>query len=412
MRNRFSRLLTSSLAVLALALSGCQLVPGQSAASSPGLFSDHILLGLQADLTGNALVGLGGRLGVELAVAEINKHGGVNGRRIDLVPEDSAATSDGGVLAMRKLIQDDNVFVVINSASSDATLASLNFAQTAKVPVVVTAAVDPRVLDPFRRYIFLGAGVPAGTAAKVYVNYLANTLKSKNVGMLIPDSAYAQSLKTILTDALPAGGVKIATAQSFTTNDTDFTAQVQALKQANPDVVFILGTPVTSVRIVSQVRRAGLNPTFLGDQNNGDQQLIALGGPDVEGFYTVWISGTQFINDQTGAMGQWRAAFSAQNPDPPQNTPNQFTLQSYADTYVMAEALRVAGANPTRESFVDAMENMKDFVAGKDPTFAYAEPVMVPRGFTKDSHQGNHFMLPVVVKNGKFDPAGPVISGL
>jgi branched-chain amino acid transport system substrate-binding protein len=357
---------------------------------------------MQAGLTGNAVVGLGGRMGAELAISEINQHGGVNGRKLKLVVEDDGNTSDGGVLAVRKLVQEDSTFVILNSSSSDATLAALNFAQTSKTPEIVTAAVDPRVLNPFRRYIFLGSGVPAATAAQYYTDFLAKTLKVGSVSLVVQDIAYANSLKVILADLLSKAGVKVATNQTFSSNDTDFTAQIQAVKNANAPVLFTIGQPTQTVKIIIQARRSGVSSQIMADQNNADLQFPSLGGANVEGAYTFWISGTQFLGDNTGAMGKWRAAFSAANPNPPPNFPNQFSLQAYADTYTIAEAIRRAGANPTRDSFVTAMEGIKDFVAGKDSYFSYAEPVMMPHTFSATDHQGNHSMQPVQLKNGLF----------
>ncbi len=395
-------------AVLIVVATAClPAAPGQSGALGPGVTGDKITLGLQADLTGGgSLVGQGAKHGVDMAVKEINDHGGVNGRKLDTVVADAASTPDGGLLAARKLVQQDNVFAILGCSTSSSTVSVLPFIRTVDTPYYASIPSDPRVLDPFTKHIFEGAALPQTTVVPLEVEFLTKTLKGKSIALAVSSDAYAIAARNLIVPEIEKQGAKAATVQNFTAGDTDFTAQIQAIKSANPDVLMIIGLPADGARFLTQARRAGLTIPMVGDSAQADKQTVSLAGPSAEGYYTFWFSSPQFIDDRTGTMGAWRDAFEKTFPNPPPGVPNQWTLQAYSDVYVVAEALRRAGNTLTRENFVKQLETIQNFVGGKDENLKYAFPVGLPRSFTATDHQGSRTLVPVVVKDGAFKPAG------
>jgi branched-chain amino acid transport system substrate-binding protein len=234
---------------------------------------------------------------------------------------------------------------------------------------------------------------------------MTGTLHSHTVSFLHSGEANCQTGVDLLAAALTQAGIETKGRQRFNSGDTDFTAQAHALVSQAADTVYICGTPVDGGRILPQLRRAGVNGRFVGDAALADPNTITVAGKDAEGFFTFWMASNQFIEDRTGAMGQWRDRFQRAVPDAPRGTPNLFSLGAYGDFYVFAEGLRRAGKEPTRESFVQGMEGLRDFVAGKDSHWTFATPIALPRNFAPDSHKGNRDQLPVVVKSGQLVPA-------
>jgi len=391
-------------ATLLIAACGGQSTNQGSSTLGPGVTKDQITIGLQVDLTGGgSLVGQGTKYGVEMAVAEINKHGGVNGRKINLVIEDAASTPDGGVLAVRKLAQQDNVFAIFGGSISSSTVSALTFIRSGDVPYYASIPSDPRVLNPFSKLIFEGAALPQTTVVPDEVDFLTKTLGGKNIALMVSSDAYAIAAKGLIVPEIEKRGVKVATVQTFNAGDTDFTGQIAAIKKANPDVMMTIALPADGARVLVQARRAGINIPMVGDSAQADNQTIRLAGTVSEGYYTFWFSSPQFIDDRTGEMGKWRDAFAAQFPNPPTGVPNQWTLQSYADVYVVAEALKKCGSTVTRDNFVKQLETLKDYVGGKPgSSFSYAHPIGLPRTFTATDHQGSRLLVPVVIKNGEF----------
>jgi hypothetical protein len=137
----------------------------------------------------------------------------------------------------------------------------------------------------------------------------------------------------------------------------------------------------------------------VGDAVFADPNVIQAAGKDAEGFYSFFIFATQYLGDRTGAMGDFRDRVDKTNP--PAGTPNQSTIMAYCDTYVFAEALRRAGAVPTRQSLIAAIESIQNFVPGKDSYWTGAAPICVPRSFKAGDHHGNRAYPPYVVKDGQ-----------
>lgn len=105
-------------------------------------------------------------------------------------------------------------------------------------------------------------------------------------------------------------------------------------------------------------------------------------------------------------MGKWLTALEASNIERPVNTPNLYSMMLYADTYVLAEAMRAAGKDLTREGVLKSLDtSIHDFVAGNGGAWSYAHPIGLPRTFTATDHQGNRKVQPVINKAGVFKPA-------
>lgn len=422
------RPVVGSLVALTLTLAACSSAPGASPLASPGpgetpvegstgspgadpvygpgVSDESIKLGMYSDLTGGAsLVGRGGQAGANCAVDEINANGGINGRTLEVVYEDSESTPDGGLLAARKLVQQENVFAILGLGASSSTVSVVPYAKEQEVPFYVGLSSDPRVLEEFSPWTFTGAAPSQESFAPLQLDFIENELGATKIALIFSSDAYAIAAKPIVLETMEERGLEAVTVQDFTTGDTDFTAQLRAVRESNPDVLFVYALPAEGARIISQARRAGITVPYVGEGAHADPQTIQLAGADAEGIYTFWFSSPQFISDRTGVMGEWWSAFETCNADPGPGVPNQWTLQAYTEVYNFAEGLRRAGDNLTRENFVAQLETMTDYVAGDGDEWPAAVPIGLPRTFTSEDHQGARTLIPVIVQDGEFKPA-------
>lgn len=376
-------------------------------ASEAGVTADQIKIGVQLPLTGPAsFVGQGAKVGIDAALAEINDHGGVNGRTVAVVYADDRGTPDGGVAAVRRLVDEEQVLAVFNTATSTATVSALPFFQQNGVPYLVSFASDPRVLEKFYPNIYAGATVSQIDGVASYVKYLTENVGAKSVGMLVCDQAHCTSGAPLLKKGLEDAGVAVTMA-SFNSGDTDFTGQIRQIRSANPDAVFVYGLAADGGRIFPQIRRAGIEAPLVSDTSLADLAVVKLAGSSADGYVTFWLGGKQFLNDKTGAMGQFFESLDKYGIEQPSNTPNLYTLMAYSDFYVLAEGLRGAGDEPTRAGLIESFDtNIRDFVAGSGP-WDYAASFGMPRTFTPTDHKGNRVVQPVVYQDGTFKPVGP-----
>jgi branched-chain amino acid transport system substrate-binding protein len=372
-------------------------------AFGPARAQEPIVIGAHVPLTGpSSELGQGFDYGAKLAFQEINEHGGINGRQLKLVEADDQSTPNGAITAVQRLTLSGNIALLWNGSSSSPTVAVVPKMRTGPLPYYVGFASDPRVLDPFSKYIFSGAAIPVASVVFNMVDFIAVTMRAKSIAMLSCDQANCKASVPLLKKALEGKGVTIAADQTFHSGDTDFTGQIDAIKTANADIIQIWGLPADGGRIVGQLRRAGITTPIVGDTAMADQAVLDLAGPAAEGMYAMWIAGAQFLSDDTGPMKAFHARFAKAFPSAPTSMPNQYTIRAYADAYVIAEALRRAGSNLTSENIITQLDTIQNFVAGRDENFKYASAIGLPRSFSPTDHQGTKVVAPVVVRNGKF----------
>lgn len=360
-----------------------------------------IKIGSHLPLTGPAsFVGQGFQSGVDMAVKEINEAGGVNGSPLEVTYVDTEASPTEGVTAVRQLVERDNVDVILAGGTTGETVPALPVIEQSGVPYISLAG-DPDVYDPIKPNIFLGTTVPEPIKANNAADWIAENLKPKTVALTVCDAGHCIEGGPILTERLESHGIEVIVTNDHGIADTDFTAQVQELVASDPDLIYVYSLAASGARIVNQLRIRGYEGDIAGDSGQATPDVIELAGEGAEGFYSSWFASTQVPSDETGAMGEFMAAFAEEYPNPPAGLPNIYTLMGYQDAYVVAEALRVAGsAEP--DAVIDALNNMNDFVAGEDDNWTEAFAIGTPRSFSEDDHVGSEFVEMVVVRDGNF----------
>ena len=388
--------------LVAIAIVASLGIPGR-AADVQGVTPTSILIGVQVPLTGNASsVGQGFKAGAELAADEINAHGGINGRKVELVFEDDGGTAEGGISAVRRLMDLDKVFAIFSGGTSTSVASVIPLIRQSNFLYYDSVASDPRVLETYSPYVFSGTTVTRADMTSFLTRIMSRLLKAKNVATLTSDEALCTSTMRLISPKIAEAGMKLVSDQKYQSGDTDFTAQLNALKTANPDVIYMCGLPADGGRIIPQIRRAGISAKLLGDGTFADSVTIRAAGNAIEGFYSVYVNSTQFIEENRGAMAEWRARFSKRFPNPVPGNPNSFTLDGYGDFYVLAEGIRRAGRDVTSELVIAGLQQLQNFIAGKDRAWSYAVPVATPRSFKDGDHKGSREAILIVVHNGEF----------
>jgi branched-chain amino acid transport system substrate-binding protein len=376
---------------------------GAPGADVQGLTPTSILIGVQVSLTGPASsIGTGFKAGTELALSEINAHGGINGRKLEAVYEDDAGTAEGGISAVRRLMDQDKVFMIFGGGTSTSTASVIPLIQQSNFLYYDSLASDPRVLETYSPDVFSGGTVVRADVATYAVKVMQNLFKAKTVGFISNDEAFCSSAVRLLEPKVTAAGMKLVVQEKFKSGDTDYTAQAASIKAANPDALYACGLPVDGGRMIPQLRRGGVTSKIIGDTVLADSVVPQMAGASMEGSYVLWLQSSQYIDEQRNPMLDWRARFAKHFPNAPTGTPNSFSLSAYSDMYVVAEGLRRAGKDPTQQSVIAGLEGIQDFVAGKDKVFSYASPIGNPRTFAKGDHKGNRECVLLVVKNGQY----------
>lgn len=374
-------------AVAAAVALGC-LLPA-AATAEDGVSDDTITIGAYGPITGPAaFVGLGGRAGMELAIGEINAAGGIHGRKIQVLFEDDGFSPTTALAAVKKLVDQDEAFMILGLSGSNPTIGTLEFLKGREVPTYVSIASAPQVTHPFNRYMFRGGTTEAARYGELYAEFLTQFLQAKKIAILSGSDEFAKNEGDATEHFLKEWyEIEPTVRLEFNVGDKDFTPQLLEIKNTQPDVIVALGHVTEAQIIVRQARELGLQQPVFGSGAMVDNALISNAGYAAEGFIGGWLT-PLFLDSRHPDMLAFMEAWRAANPNAPVGRPNVFDLLGYADMHVVAEGLRRAGPELTRESFIDALETLEDY---------RVSTVATPRTFTAWHHIGNLSMNMMVV---------------
>lgn len=312
-----------------------------------------ILVGYYGDLTGRTSnFGQSTKNGVEMAVDEINKGGGINGRVIRILSEDDEGRPEKAATVVTKLIDQDRVIALIGEVTSGNTLAAAPKAQASHVPMVSPAATTPAVTQ-VGDYIFRVCFIDPFQGA-VMAKFAANTLKAKTaVIMLDFNSTYSRGLTEFFEKSFVQLGGKVVGKQSYTQGDRDYKGQLTAIRALNPDVIYVPGYYGEVGVIAKQAQQLGMKAPLLGGDGWDASQLWELGGDALNGDF---ISNHYSVDDPSPAIQKFVKDYQARYG----NVPDALAALGYDASKVLADALKRAGMT-TGPELRDAIAATKNF---------------------------------------------------
>jgi branched-chain amino acid transport system substrate-binding protein len=357
------RLLGCAVTVVAActALAACSSSGGSGSGSSAAAGSKTITIGFVTDLTGSASSGfLTSKQGINAYLDRINAAGGVNGYKIKYVLADTASTPTGALTAVQKLVQQDNVFAIVEDSSD--FFGAEPFALQQGIPVVGTAIDGPYWGDPKDTNLFAAPGV----TNENYENAAdGQFMKSQGVTKCA-SLGYASSPSSALS---AAGFVKSCEAAGLTSGylntqfpfgSTNVGPVALAMKKAGVDGLFLPTVPSTSFALVIALHQLGvpLKAVLLATGYGGD---LLASKPAVEAAQGVDF---ETVGAPAEANTQATAQRAADLAKVGVTGPPTFAEQeSYLALTAFVAGLKAAGAHPTRQSFMTAMGKIRNFDA-------------------------------------------------
>jgi branched-chain amino acid transport system substrate-binding protein len=340
-----------SLGVLATLLIGfaCERRGGPGAGGSTG----PIIVGYYGDLTGRTSnFGQSTKRGVEMAVDEINKAGGINGRQIQILSEDDEGRPEKAATVVTKLIDQDRVIALIGEVASGNTLAAAPKAQNSKVPMISPSSTNPAVTqvgDYISRVCFIDP-----FQGEVMAKFAANTLKAKTAAIMLDfNSPYSRGLTEFFEASFKKLGGQVVDQQSYTQGDRDYKGQLTAIRAKNPDVIYIPGYYGEVGVIAKQAQQLDIKAPLLGGDGWDAVQLWELGGNSLNNSY---ISNHYSVDDPSPAIQKFVSDFKARNG----SAPDALAALGYDAMRVLADAIKRAGTTEG-PALRDAINATKDF---------------------------------------------------
>lgn len=311
--------------------------------------ADKIKVGIVLPLTGKlAKFGEIENKSFLMAVDEINAAGGVNGKKIDLIIEDTTGKPDVGRSAIEKLISRDKVIVVGGGYSSSMTWATIAVAQQRKIPFLVNTGSADRITEQGWNYIFR-LNPPVSEYPKAFASFLEEVASDvKTVAILHEDSFFGQSGSKKFVKKCERMGLKVVMKEGYEASSIDFKPLLVKAKAKNPDLVYIISYMDASL-LLRQSKELNFNPKlFMGNAAGfTPPEFQENAGPASDYVFsaTLWIPSVPY----PGAK-EYYDKFVAKYDSPTE----YHGAEAYACMYVIADALKRA-KTLTREGVRDAL---------------------------------------------------------
>ncbi|MGE7919260.1 ABC transporter substrate-binding protein [Viridibacillus sp. NPDC093762] len=336
--------LASSLIIGALAACGAKDDATSGGSSSGGKDSDGIKIGMNLELSGGvASYGSGVAAGAELAIAEINDAGGIDGKQIIPVKIDNKSDAAEATSAAIKLATQEKVVAQIGSATSGNTVAAVQIANKNKMPIIgpsatsttVTVNEDGSVNDYAFRTCFIDP-----FQGKIAANFATKTLNLKNVAIYADSSSdYAKGLAKSFKETVEANGGKVVAEEAYIAKDTDFKSILTRLKAKKPEFIYIPGYYEEVGLIVKQAREAGIDVPLMGGDGWDSPKMVELAGK--ESLNNTFFTNHYSSEDPDEKIQKFVSAFKAANKD---KAPDAFNALGYDTVYWLKDAIERAGS--------------------------------------------------------------------
>ncbi|WP_377828429.1 ABC transporter substrate-binding protein [Bradyrhizobium lupini] len=372
----------------------CLPAAAQTKVTNEGISASEIVIGTHQDLSG-PIKGWGVPVsnGMKMAVEEINAAGGVQGRKIRLVVEDSGYDPKKAVLASQKLIERDKIFAMVGPMGSPTVLAAQDILLDAGVLQLfpLTAAEFTFKFDPAKPQERLKFNnlLPYVESTRAALKYMMEWKNFKKPCIMHQDDEYGKNVLDGFNQQLTAMKVQPASITSYKRGASDFSAQIAKMKSDSCDLVVLGAVLREPIGAMTEAKKLGWEVTFLGATPTNVMEVPMLGKEAVEGLYAA--SGFEIPYDDTakGKVKDWLVNYKKMFS----TDANTQAIIGYNAVMTFAFYANKAGKDLTGQKMLDALESGDKFLD------IFNSP---PTKFSKTDHLANTITQVQQVKGGRW----------
>ena len=334
-----------------------------------GVTKTEILVGTIQDMSGPlAAFGKQARFGMQLRIDELNEQGGVHGRKLKLLLEDSGYDPKKAVLGAQKLVNQDKIFIMaghLGTAQNNAAM-PVQFEKNVINFLPITAARD--MYEPFHRLKYSFA-VTYYDQIRTALPKLVKEKNAKRVCTICQDDDFGLEVQRGAEAGLKTINMEVAEKTSFKRGATDFSSQVAKMKASNCDLV-VLGTIIReTIGTIGESRKTGFSPTFLSANAAYTDLIPKLGGKAMDGMYSTMTVQHPYLDESSQPIRFWANKYKTKyNEDP-----GVVSIYGYQIIDTFIRAAQKAGPALTTDSFIKAMDSLTvppDIFGSSEITFS------------------------------------------
>ena len=350
MKKKFALTLVSLASVALLAACGEVSTTGNSGSASGTEIGKTLKIGFNFEETGDvASYGTAEQKAAKLAVDEINKAGGVDGKQIEVTDKDNKSELSEASTVSTNLVTQAKVNAIIGPATSGGTGAAITNAAKASVPLITPSGTQDD-LTKGQDYLFRATFIDS-FQGKILSKYVTDNLKAKKVVLYYDNSSdYAKGMAKAFQEEYKG---EIVATETFASKDTDFQAALTKFKGKDFDALVVPGYYTEAGKIVNQARGIGIDKPIVGGDGFNSEEFISQATP-AAATNVYYVSGYSTSGDMTAKAKKFLEAYKAKYNE----EPSMFSALAYDSVYMVAEASKGA------KNSVDIKENLaklKDF---------------------------------------------------
>jgi len=344
-----------TLIAMGALLAGGALIGAAQAQDVPGVTKTEIKIGSFGSLTGPTY--LYGKLtmnGVDAVFAKVNEEGGVNGRKLVLVREDDRCDPATAIAAVKKLVFEEKVFAIIGGGCSNAALGARPEIIKDKVPFQVFASVADGISEPVSPYIYTTM-TTSSIEARSQVQYALDH-GAKTIAVVAQHDAWGQSRYEPLMADMKKRGIKPAIDLEMTVDDNDATTQALKIAQVKADAIILELYAKPAAVLVRSLNKLGQSPMLIAQTAIADPVAftkdVAIPGATDKFVTPAAVRYTP----SSPEMKEWTTRIKKMFPN---DNLSVFNLMGIGAGEALVAALKKAGPDLTRESYLDAWKHLK-----------------------------------------------------
>ncbi|WP_293641209.1 ABC transporter substrate-binding protein [Polaromonas sp.] len=371
-----------------LRITALLLLVGSAASHSAetGVTESEIRVGQFAAQTGPAAeLGKRMQIGILAQFNAVNAAGGINGRMLKLVSRDDGYEPKNAAAAVKALIEEDKVFALIGSVGTPTTLAAMPTINAAAIPLVGPFTGAQALREPFNRNLFHVRASYFDETERI-VQHLS-TLGIVKIAVFYQNDSYGKAGLEGVMRALEQRKLKPVASVSVERNSVDVAAPLAAILKAAPEAVIQISAYKSCAALIQQAKAKGYGGQFFNVSFVGSKALSDALGEGGVGVTISQVVPFPYTSSSVIVREYQQRMLEASHPDF-----DFSSMEGFLAAKVFTEGLRRAGRGLTRESFVTALESLRDYNMG---------------GFTINyspkNHQGSRFTdLTLIGRGGRF----------
>jgi branched-chain amino acid transport system substrate-binding protein len=336
------------------------LASGISAFAEDGVSADKIVFGQATALEGPAsALGQGMKMGLEAAFAEINKAGGVKGRKLELKSMDDGYEPTKSIEVVKKLLEEDKVFAIAGAVGTPTSAATQPIATAAGVPFIGAFTGAELLREPYKPLV-MNIRASYFQETEAMVEHLTKDIGASKIAIMYQDDAFGQAGLAGVKRALDKRQMQLAGEGTFERNTVAVKTALLTIKKAQPDAVIMISPYKPAAEFIKLAKQIKLDATFVNISFVGSDALAKELGPLGAGVVITQV--VPFPKDASiPVVGRYQAALKATAPDA---QPGFVSLEGYLVGRAIIAALEKVSGDPTRQALVEAVQKAGTFDLG------------------------------------------------